>query len=143
LVIGWLADRKGPARPIGWAYGLGSIAIACIGLSAGSPAAMLGASAIAGALSIGAQMCVVALGATFYQTALRATGVGWLMGTGRIGAILGPILGGVLIAAGVAGPRLFLVAGAVSLLCALGVFTMGRFVLGRPAQPALVQTPAL
>jgi AAHS family 4-hydroxybenzoate transporter-like MFS transporter len=142
LVIGWLADRKGPARPIGWAYALGAIAIACIGLSAGSPAAMLTASAVAGALSIGAQMCVVALGATFYRTALRATGVGWLMGTGRIGAILGPILGGVLIAAGVAGPKLFLVAGAVSLLCALGVFAMGRFVLGRAGGPALAPTPA-
>ncbi|MDB5465876.1 MAG: transporter, family, 4-hydroxybenzoate transporter, partial [Phenylobacterium sp.] len=144
LVIGRLADRRGPALPIGWAYALGAVAIAGIGLSAHSAPLMLTVSAVAGALSIGAQMCVVALGATFYQTAVRATGVGWLMGTGRIGAILGPIFGGLLIAAGVSVPNLFLVAGAVSLACALGAFAMGWFVLrpGATAAPAIGASPA-
>ncbi|MDB5453369.1 MAG: hypothetical protein JWO33_1947 [Caulobacteraceae bacterium] len=142
LFIGRLADRRGPALPIGWAYALGAAAIACIGLSAHSAGLMLAVTFVAGALSIGAQMCVVALGATFYHTSLRATGVGWLMGTGRIGAILGPILGGLLIAGGVTTPNLFLVAGAVSFVAALGVFSMGWFVLRKAPRVAADATAA-
>lgn len=135
LVIGRLADRMGPTRPIGWGYLLGAFAIAVIGASAHSTGLLLLTCFIAGALSIGAQMCVVALGASFYETAIRATGIGWLMGTGRIGAIMGPVLGGLLIGAGMSAANLFVVAGGVSLLAAIGVFAMGRFVLGtsRPA----------
>jgi AAHS family 4-hydroxybenzoate transporter-like MFS transporter len=137
LVIGRLADRIGPARPIGWGYALGALAIGLIGVSAHSTPLLLATCFVAGALSIGAQMCVVALGAIFYETAIRATGVGWLMGTGRIGAILGPILGGLLIARGISASSLFIVAGGLSLLAATGVFAMGQFVLRKsPAAPS-------
>jgi AAHS family 4-hydroxybenzoate transporter-like MFS transporter len=134
LIIGRLADRQGPALPIGCAYAAGGAAIAMIGQSAESGALLLTLCFVAGALSIGAQMCVVALGAIFYDTAMRATGIGWMMGTGRIGAILGPILGGVLIARGVPASSLFVIAGGISLLAALGAFAMGWFVL-RPSAP--------
>jgi AAHS family 4-hydroxybenzoate transporter-like MFS transporter len=133
LVIGRLSDRIGPARPIGVGYALGALAIALIGLSAHSAPLLLAMCFVAGALSIGAQMCVVALGANFYETAVRATGVGWLMGSGRIGAILGPILGGLMIARGVSASSLFFVAGGVSLLAATGVFLMGALVLRKAA----------
>jgi AAHS family 4-hydroxybenzoate transporter-like MFS transporter len=129
LVIGRLVDRYGAALPIGVAYILGAAAIALIGLNAHAAPLMLALCFVAGGFSVGAQMCVVALCATFYQTELRATGVGWLMGAGRIGAILGPILGGALIARGMSATNLFFVAGGVSLLTAFTVFAMGWFVL--------------
>lgn len=135
LIIGRLVDRHGAAVPIGVGYLCGAVAIAFIGQSAHSEALLLTVCFIAGALSIGAQMCVVALGAIFYETAVRATGVGWLIGTGRIGAILGPILGGALIAQGVSVPGLFVVGGSVSLVAALGVFAMGWFVLRHRSAP--------
>jgi MFS transporter, AAHS family, 4-hydroxybenzoate transporter len=40
------------------------------------------------------------LAARLYPTDIRATGVGWAVGAGRIGAIVGPLLGGFLIGAG-------------------------------------------
>jgi AAHS family 4-hydroxybenzoate transporter-like MFS transporter len=46
---------------------------------------------------IGGQTCSNALSADYYPTAIRATGVGWSLGVGRIGSILGPILGGFLL----------------------------------------------
>lgn len=49
---------------------------------------------------IGAQIASNALAADFYPTAIRATGVGWALGIGRVGSILGPILGGVLLSYG-------------------------------------------
>lgn len=41
------------------------------------------------------------MAAKVYQTEVRATGVGWAVGAGRIGAIIGPFLGGVILASGV------------------------------------------
>ena len=40
------------------------------------------------------------LAARLYPTEIRANGVGWAIGAGRIGAIFGPLLGGILIGAG-------------------------------------------
>jgi MFS transporter, AAHS family, 4-hydroxybenzoate transporter len=42
-----------------------------------------------------------ALSARLYPTEFRTTGVGWAMGFGRFGGIIGPQIGGFLIAAGV------------------------------------------
>ena len=46
---------------------------------------------------IGGQPGINALSATYYPTYLRSTGVGWGLGVGRIGAIVGPYLGGMLL----------------------------------------------
>lgn len=40
------------------------------------------------------------LAAKLYPTRVRATGVGWAVGAGRIGAVVGPMVGGLLIGAG-------------------------------------------
>jgi MFS transporter, AAHS family, 4-hydroxybenzoate transporter len=49
------------------------------------------------------------LAARLYPTEIRATGVGWAVGAGRIGAIVGPLLGGFLIAAGLSMATNFMV----------------------------------
>jgi AAHS family 4-hydroxybenzoate transporter-like MFS transporter len=126
VVIGRIADRTRPAVVVGIAFALGAVAIAAIGRSQHSGAVLLVASLLAGGLSIGAQMCTVGLCAGFYDTSVRATGVGWAVGVGRVGGIVGPVLGGVLIAAGISTPNLFLVAAVASLGAAAAVFGLAR-----------------
>ena len=41
-----------------------------------------------------------AIAARLYPTQVRTTGVGWAIGLGRLGAVVGPIIGGLLIGAG-------------------------------------------
>jgi AAHS family 4-hydroxybenzoate transporter-like MFS transporter len=125
LTLGRLINRHGPIVPISVAYTIGGGVIALIGISGNSGALLLGTCFLAGAFSIGAQMCIVGLAATFYETSIRATGVGWLIGTGRIGAILGPIFGAILISYAVSAPSLFQIAGAISFSAAVGVFLLG------------------
>ena len=129
VAIGRLADRFNPAIVIGCGYALGAVAIALLGQSNGSSTLLCIVAFGAGSLSIGAQMCTVALAALFYDTFLRATGIGWSMGIGRIGAIVGPVVGGILLAAGVASKSLFVIAAGISLVAAISVFCMGWFVL--------------
>jgi AAHS family 4-hydroxybenzoate transporter-like MFS transporter len=47
----------------------------------------------------GSQNSLNTVSGMLYPTAIRSTGVGWSMGIGRIGSIVGPTLGGVLVAA--------------------------------------------
>lgn len=133
LGIGRLSDRFGRVtRNISVGFALGALAIALIGTSGHSSALLLGATFLAGSLSIGAQMCTVAYCASFYETSLRATGVGWAIGIGRIGSIIGPLMGGALIASGVAVQSLFIVVGVMSLGSAAAIFTLGRLGIGQP-----------
>lgn len=46
---------------------------------------------------IGGQTVANALSADYYPTAIRATGIGWSLGVGRVGSIIGPTLGGYLL----------------------------------------------
>jgi AAHS family benzoate transporter-like MFS transporter len=52
---------------------------------------------LAGASTIGTQIVANAYTGQFYPMAIRATGLGWALGIGRSGAILAPILIGVLV----------------------------------------------
>ena len=54
----------------------------------------------AGFMIIGAQGGLNALAANFYPTAVRSTGIGWALGVGRIGSIVGPLLGGMFLTMG-------------------------------------------
>jgi AAHS family 4-hydroxybenzoate transporter-like MFS transporter len=133
LAIGRLCDRHGqPTVVIGCAFGLGALAIASIGVCEHWIAALLAATFLAGVCSIGAQMCTLALCASFYETSLRVTGVGWAIGIGRIGSIVGPVLGGVLIAAGMTAVPLFILVGAMSIGSAIAVVALGLRAARRP-----------
>ncbi|MFG0753848.1 MFS transporter [Pseudomonas sp. TYF_14] len=50
----------------------------------------------AGATTIGSQILGCAYAGLFYPAAVRAAGVGWMLGMGRLGAIIAPILIGLL-----------------------------------------------
>jgi AAHS family 4-hydroxybenzoate transporter-like MFS transporter len=97
---------------------------------------LLAVTFLAGVLSIGAQMCTIVLCASFYETSLRATGVGWAIGIGRIGSIVGPVLGGVLIAAGTAAVSLFILVGTMSIGSSVAIVALG---LRTARQPVIVQ----
>jgi MFS transporter, AAHS family, 4-hydroxybenzoate transporter len=126
LAVGRVADRTRSAGAVAAAFALGTLAIAGIGQSGRSAGLLLVTGLLTGVLSVGAQMCTVGLCARFYETALRATGVGWTSGIGRIGAIVGPALGGVFIAAGISTSTLFLVTAIPSLGAAATVFALKR-----------------
>jgi MFS transporter, AAHS family, 4-hydroxybenzoate transporter len=134
LLIGWLADRYGRlTRLLGVAFVLGAVAIGLIGASGRSSLWLLTAAFLSGACSLGAQMCTVVYCANFYDTALRSTGVGWAIGIGRIGSIVGPAMGGILIAAGVTAGTLFVLIGSMSVGSGVAVLALGRCAGGRRA----------
>ncbi|HNP34394.1 MAG TPA: MFS transporter [Woeseiaceae bacterium] len=68
-----------------------------------------------------------AVAAKAYPTALRSTGIGWAMGLGRSGAVVGPALAGYLIAAGLGMSASYLV---FAVPTALGALLAYRLKIG-------------
>jgi AAHS family 4-hydroxybenzoate transporter-like MFS transporter len=94
----------------------------------------------------GAQGGLSAVAATFYPISIRSTGIGWCLGVGRIGSIVGPILGGVMLKLDWS-PREILLAGSIPALCAAAAtFTSLRLRTNLPAEqqnPGMVEESAL
>jgi AAHS family 4-hydroxybenzoate transporter-like MFS transporter len=57
---------------------------------------------------------------------MRSTGTGWAFGVGRIGSILGPVIGGQLLAFGLPLGMLFATASMPVLISASALFFLGR-----------------
>ena len=83
----------------------------------------------------GAQGGLSAVAATFYPISIRSTGIGWCLGVGRIGSIVGPLLGGVMLKLDWS-PREILIAGSIPALCAAAAtFTSLRLRSNLPVEP--------
>lgn len=94
---GWLADRLSLRLVLVSFFILGSGSLVLLGYE--SPMWFLYILVgIAGATTIGSQILLYAYVAQYYPTSIRSTGLGWASGIGRNGAIVGPLLGGALLA---------------------------------------------
>ena len=60
----------------------------------------------------------------FYPTRIRSTGVGWALGIGRIGSIVGPIIGGQLLVRGTAIHQVFWAAAVPAIIAAASAATV-------------------
>jgi MFS transporter, AAHS family, 4-hydroxybenzoate transporter len=99
-------------------FGLSALFTWLMSLAAGTFSLVVPAALVLGFCVTGAQGGINALAASFYPTAIRSTGVGWALGIGRIGSIVGPLLAGKLLSAGWSPQQVFR-AGAVPALCAM------------------------
>jgi len=57
---------------------------------------------------------------------VRSTGVGWALGVGRVGAIIGPVVGGMLLAEHIPPRTLFFMIAVPALIAALAMFILSR-----------------
>jgi MFS transporter, AAHS family, 4-hydroxybenzoate transporter len=91
-----------------------------------SVAATMGTAFLIGVLLQGGYNGVWPLAAGTYPSQVRATGIGWAIGIGRSGAIVGPYMGGQLMAAKVSSPVLFATYCVPLLACAACAFMVQR-----------------
>ncbi len=139
FTLGLFVQRWGFVRVLTTCFALGCINIALIGKPGLSLSMLFTVVFLAGFGVVGGQTAVNALSATFYPTDLRATGIGAGLGVGRIGAIIGPVVGGVLMSQHLPSQKLFLVAAVPALVSAIVMLAM-HWVL--KAQTQSVRNPA-
>jgi AAHS family 4-hydroxybenzoate transporter-like MFS transporter len=126
LILGRLVDRRPPFGILTAAYAVAAMLVTGIGaVGAGAVPLLMLTILAAGFFVIGSQYCMNALAANFYPTTLRATGVGWALGVGRIGSIIGPVVGGLMLSLGWSTEQLFTAAAAPALVASIAVFLIG------------------
>lgn len=126
LLIGPLMDRVGPYLILSAMYLCGSIFMVLISFALGAASwTLILAVFLCGFCVSGGQKGVVALSALFYPAGLRATGVAWAYGVGRLGGAGGTWLAGLLWADNWTPQSIFHVAAGPAVIAALCVGCMG------------------
>lgn len=125
ILGGWLGDRFNLGKVMVAFFVAAAASISLLGFNSPTPV-LYGLIFIAGATTIGTQILLYAGAAQFYGLSIRSTGLGWASGIGRNGAIVGPLLGGALMAINLPLQLNFIafaVPGAIAAL-AMAVFTL-------------------
>jgi MFS transporter, AAHS family, 4-hydroxybenzoate transporter len=103
-------DRKG-LWPIAFMFAAAVPCVALIGyVGTQSKPLLMAIEFCAGFFVLGLQGGLNATSASIYPTSFRSYGTGWALGIGRVGGILGPVVGGFLIARHLPVQHLFLIA---------------------------------
>jgi AAHS family 4-hydroxybenzoate transporter-like MFS transporter len=123
VVCAQLIDRRvvRPMVALITAYLSGAVAVFSIGFSQGAFAPLMTAIFISGFCIIGGQLSLNAYIAAYYPTTIRGTGIGWAQVIGRLGSLLGPLVGGLLVSQGMSPPQLFQAGSVAPLLSCLAL----------------------
>ena len=114
LLASRFADRFGPKPVVAATFTIGAVALVLLTL--GFPlAALLASVAIVGLGTSGTQTLIYGFVANYYRTNVRAAGVAWCAGFGRLGGIAGPMLGSLLISTGMKLDAIFYVLAGIGL----------------------------
>ena len=87
------------------------------------PSLML-CAAVMGFFLIGAMIGLYTIAPSLYPVSHRVTGMGWAIGIGRLGAIVSPLMGGMLLVWGFSAGQSMLVFALPLLLAALAIFNI-------------------
>ncbi|MGW9403299.1 MFS transporter [Arthrobacter sp. NPDC055585] len=118
LLASRVADRTGPQRVIAGTFVLAAISLGLMTFSFPLPL-LFAFIALAGVGTLGTQVLVYGFQSNYFTTNARAAGVAWCASVGRLGGVLGPIIGGWLAAGGIGGSTAFYIYGGVALIGAV------------------------
>ncbi len=129
IVLGLIIDRKGARAALLPAYLIAAAGIAAVAMTAGGSLTLVTIAVFCvGFGVIGGQVGANAVAAGVYPTEVRSTGVGWALGVGRIGGIVGPAIAGVLVGLQFTPKNILLLAAIPAVVAALAVFALGMLV---------------
>ena len=141
LTLATLADRRLRTAPLYLAtwWLIGGLAAIALVFGGGHGLNLL-IVAVAGLCIFGAQHVLMNFTAGSYDTSVRASGVGMMLGIGRIGAILGPFVAGLLQQA-TGGPQaVFWAIGGSAVVAALAIGSL-RMTASSPVRTAAMMNP--
>ncbi len=122
----WFILRRGFVPVLTVAFAIATISVAMIGYPGLSLVLLTAVVFVAGATIVGSQPSLNALAGSFYPTYLRSTGVGWALGIGRAGSIVGPVLAGQFMALKWTTQDIFLALAIPAFVSAIAMFSLRR-----------------
>jgi MFS transporter, AAHS family, 4-hydroxybenzoate transporter len=98
ITVGRLMDKFNTFRTLKLAHVLAFLSLVVFGFFAGSEFVVVAAvCVVTGFFVFGSNAGIVALGTVSYPIDIRASGVGWAYAVGKIGSLLAPVVGGLLL----------------------------------------------
>lgn len=107
FLLAWVTVRYGSRATLPLFFALGALCVALLGLAGGAPRQVLALTFLAGFFVFATQVGINSLASGIYPTASRATGLGWALGIGRLGTVLGPLITGVMVQMSLGFPAYF------------------------------------
>jgi AAHS family benzoate transporter-like MFS transporter len=127
------ADRFGAKFVISVFLLIGAVFIAALTIAV-PLGVLLVFVALAGMGTSGTQILLFGFVANYYRTNVRAAGVAWCAGFGRLGGIGGPVIGGIMIGAAMGVTQIFLILAGAALVGLVVILLVPR----HRAQPTVV-----
>lgn len=108
ILLGWFAVRFGLSRLVGLFLLLAAVLLIVLA-QISAQWGLIGLLFVLGFFLQGGYVGLYSVSAKMYPATIRATGIGWALGLGRSGAVIGPYFGGLLIAGGMTMQSSFLI----------------------------------
>jgi AAHS family 4-hydroxybenzoate transporter-like MFS transporter len=136
VLVGFAMDRLGANRSIALAYFVGGLMLIWLGIEGLTSAALAFVVGAVGFCMSGGQTGLNAFAPSCYPTRVRATGVSWMLGVGRLGSILGSSIGGLLLGIGWGFGGIFSTLAVPAIIAAVAILLNAK-TLNRPHELAV------
>ena len=131
IVVAGLASHFKLEKLLSFAYLLAAVCLGMLSLDIQNTTVTQILTFATGFSVVGASFCMGALAAGFYPSEIRATGVGWGLGVGRVGSISSPLICGAVLAAGWTNSEIFTTAMLPALIASISVFALSLLIQKR------------
>jgi len=142
LAMGVFARRVGEGRLTALFFALAAVTLVIFGVQPPEPISLLAMSGLTTFFVVGAYTGLFLVAVQIYPPAIRNTGVGFVVGFGRLGAIIGPLIGGFLLSAGLDRMDTYFVFSAIALVPAVTMHLANRLAARRQEAGATHAEPA-
>jgi MFS family permease len=136
LIAGGISDSRGNKPTVLLWFGLAAAFLALLSIKMDNTVVVYAGVLLAGIFVFSAQVLVYAFVGHLYPTEIRGTALGMAAGVGRVGAIVGPFLGGALVTAGIAYPWGFYAFALAALLAVIALSTVPAHMRQPESEPA-------
>lgn len=126
VLLGFIASRYSLTNVVALYIALAVVSMIAFGAVGMNLSVLLSTAFVLGFFVLGCTVGLYAIVPNLYPPSIRTTGTGWAIGIGRLGAIAGPYIGGILIGLGWQRAEYFLVMSLPLLAGAAIVFFLGR-----------------
>ncbi|TGX54368.1 MFS transporter [Sphingomonas gei] len=146
LVMGLLARRVGEGRLTACFFACAAVTLMIFGIQPPDPIPLLAMAGLTTFFVVGAYTGLFLVTVAMYPPAIQNTALGFVVGFGRVGAIIGPMIGGFLFSAGLTRMDTYFVFSAIAVIPAVTMHLANRLAMrsaktlsgAQDAQPAIV-----
>lgn len=141
VALARLMDRINVFGILAAAFAIGAVCVFGLGATLETSLALTLAITCAVGLTVfGGQLNFPGLTANYYPVHMRSAGAGWAMAAGRVGSVVGPLIGGALLSAGFGTREVLYLAAVPAALAMIALLAMARMRRERTAtEPQLIE----